>query len=99
MLFSDTVMDNIMTDWQIENSVAKINTNISKAASVRSMLDKIRIVLNHEQKVSSKGEETQFRKAYSELLVKGVSFPSELKKYKQPLKTTKNERSSSGNTG
>ena len=55
-------MDNIMTDWQIEKSVANINTNISKAASIGSMLDKIRIVLNHEQKVSSKGEETQFRR-------------------------------------
>ena len=51
------------------------------------------------KKDSRTGEETLFRKAYSELLVKGVSFPSELKKYKQPLKTTKNERSSSGNQG
>ena len=30
------------------------------------------------------GEETAFRKIYSELLAKGISFPSELKKYKQP---------------
>ena len=51
-----------MTDWQLKKSVDKINTKISKAASVGSMLDKIRIVLDHEQKVSSKGKETQFRR-------------------------------------
>ena len=49
-----------MKDWQLKISMDKINTKFSKAASVGSMLDKIRIVLDHEQKVSSKGKETQF---------------------------------------
>ena len=51
-----------MTDWQLNKTVDIINTKISKAASVGSMLNKIRLVLDHEQKVSSKGKETQFRR-------------------------------------
>ena len=56
------VIDNIMTEWHIEKSIDKINTSISKAASVRSMSEKIKKVLIHEEKVSSKGKETQFRR-------------------------------------
>ena len=56
------VINNIITDWQIEKSIVKINTSISKAASVRNMSEKIKKVLIHEEKVSSKGKETQFRR-------------------------------------
>ena len=40
-----------------------MNTNsVNKANYIRSMSDKIRRVLDHEEKVRSKGEETQFRR-------------------------------------
>ena len=55
-------MNNILAEWKIQKSVDKINSNSSKSTSVKSLSDKIRKVLNHEQKVSSKGEETQFRR-------------------------------------
>ena len=45
-------MDNIMTEWQIKKNVDKINFNNNI----------IRKVLNHEQKVCSKGKETLFRR-------------------------------------
>ena len=56
------VTNNIITDWQIEESIVKINTSISKAAFARNMSEKIKKVLIHEEKVSSKGKETQFRR-------------------------------------
>ena len=62
-LFSlDTFLNNIMTQWQVQKSIDKMSTNSSKATYVRSMSDKIRSILDHEEKVSSKGEETQFRR-------------------------------------
>ena len=51
-----------MTQWQIQNSIDRMNNTSSKATYIRSMSDKIRRVLDHEEKVSSKGEETQFRR-------------------------------------
>ena len=56
------VINNIISDWQIERSIVKINTSISKASTVRNMSEKIKKVLIHEEKVSSKGKETQFRR-------------------------------------
>ena len=44
-LFSDTVMNNILTQWQIQKSVDKMNTNSNKATYVRSMSEKIRDAL------------------------------------------------------
>ena len=62
-LFLDTVINAILSQWQIQKSVDKMNTNsVNKANYIRSMSDKIRRVLDHEEKVSSKGEETQFRR-------------------------------------
>ena len=53
-----------MTQWQIQKSVDKMNTDSSKATSIKTSLlsDKIVRVLNHEEKVSSKGLETKFRR-------------------------------------
>ena len=49
-----------MTQWQVAKSVDKMNTNGSKAASFKSLEKKIESVLNHEEKIISKGNETQF---------------------------------------
>ena len=49
-----------MTQWKVRKSVDKMNTNGSKAASFRNLENKIESVLNHEEKVISKGNETQF---------------------------------------
>ena len=49
-----------MTQWQVAKSVDKMNTNGSKAASLKSLEKKIESVLNHEEKIISKGNETQF---------------------------------------
>ena len=58
---SDTVINNIMTQWQVQNTVEKRNTrNGSKAASFRNLENKIKSVLDHEEKIISKGHETQF---------------------------------------
>ena len=58
---SDTVINNIMTQWQVQNTVEKRNTrNGSKAASFRNLENKIKSVLDHEEKIISKGKETQF---------------------------------------
>ena len=51
-----------MTQWQVARSVDKMNTNVSKAASFRSLENKIKSVINHEEKIISKGHETQFRR-------------------------------------
>ena len=51
-----------MTEWQIKKSFGKINNESSKSASIRNMSDKIRNILDQEQKVSSKGKETKFRR-------------------------------------
>ena len=63
-LFLETNLNIITTQWQIQKSVDKINTNSSKATSLKNSLlsDTIRRVLNHEEKVSSKGLETKFRR-------------------------------------
>ena len=58
--FSDTVINNIMTQWQVQNTLDKRNTNGSKAASLRNLENKIKSVLDHEEKIISKGHETQF---------------------------------------
>ena len=58
----DTFLNHIMTQWQVQKSVDKMSNNSSKATYVRSMSDKIRSILDHEEKVSSKGEETKFRR-------------------------------------
>ena len=47
---SDTVINNIMTQWQVQKSFS----------SFRNLENKIKIVLDHEEKIISKGHETQF---------------------------------------
>ena len=44
-----------MTQWQVQTSVKKRNTNGNLENSIRSVLD-------HEEKIISKGHETQFRR-------------------------------------
>ena len=61
-LFSDTVIDNIITEWQITRSVERFNMNSNRTTSVKTMSERLRKVLDHEEKVSSKGDETQFRR-------------------------------------
>ena len=50
-----------MAEWQYTKSIGKKNTTSSKASLV-SEPNNLRVILNHEEKVSSKGEETQFRR-------------------------------------
>ena len=61
-LFSDTVIDNIITEWQITESVERINKNSSRTTSFQSLSKKIRKIIDHEEKVGSKGKETPFRR-------------------------------------
>ena len=61
-LFSDTVIDNIITEWQITESVERFNKNSNRTTSFKTGSEKIRKVIDHEEKVSSKGKETQFRR-------------------------------------
>ena len=59
---SDTVIGNIITEWQITKSVERINRNSSRTTTVKNMSERIRKVLDHEEKVGSKGKETPFRR-------------------------------------
>ena len=61
IFFLDLVINNIMAEWQVTKPIGKMNSNSSKAASVR-VSDNIRGIINHEEKVKSKGEVTQFRR-------------------------------------
>ena len=49
-----------MTQWQVQNSLKKRNTDGNKASSFRNIENKIKSVLDHEEKIISKGHETQF---------------------------------------
>ena len=61
ILFSDTVIDNIITEWKITTkSVERINTNSSRTTSVKSLSNVIRKIIDHEEKIASKGKETEF---------------------------------------
>ena len=49
-----------MTQWQVQKSVEKRNTNRNQASSFRNLENQIKSVLDHEEKIISKGNETQF---------------------------------------
>ena len=58
--FSDTVIDNIITEWQITKYMEIINMNSSRTTSVKTLSNKIRKIMEHEEKVGSKGKETEY---------------------------------------
>ena len=59
-LFSDTVIDNIITEWQIKTSVERFNMNSNRTTSVQSLSNVIRKIIDHEEKIGSKGKETEY---------------------------------------
>ena len=51
-----------MTQWKLTKSLDKIITNSSKVEFFKSLKPQLETILNHEEKISSKGLETQFRR-------------------------------------
>ena len=51
-----------MTQWKVTKSLDKIITNSSKVEFFKSLKPQLETILNHEEKISSKGLETQFRR-------------------------------------
>ena len=62
-------MENLATEWQIQNHAKKITSNNSSREAIENkLMNKIWLSLDHEKKVKSKGKETMFRRntGYSE---------------------------------
>ena len=51
-----------MTQWKVTKSLDKIITNSTKNEFFKSLKPQLETTLNHEEKISSKGSETQFRR-------------------------------------